>query len=727
MMFGQRVGGGQAAADAPEASGLARAAGGFMARLHTGGANRVLKGAQPKRLPPCEFRTRAFSPSRSQLFARLLRLCGHAGLQQLPSSRPHVEATAHLPMWARTSCLSALLIATIASSPLHAQSQTVTVGPAPGCTSTTLAGALASLPRLGPGVVHRIRVMGGSLITGGATVDRLSVRIEGGHTSCTSTVPQQGVLSRISGTTSIPLLRLRNVIEPGAEYRIELRNLEFRDGPAGAIEVEGRVALRLDAVELTNNRATTGAGLRVLGRPAGWTLGAVVSFGDGVVINANEAVGGDGGGVHCTAGGVLRPEGSGSVFVINNVAGGRGGGLYLNNCGLAQPPGGLPGVRIANNRAAGGGGAALIDSEGVIDGAGMEIENNTAAGAGDGGGLLLQRSALRVMAPLRLAGNRAGGSGGGAWIDSGQVLIDAAKVPGVPVGPSARWVMQGNSAFVGGGGLHVEGDSLLETSHSSGCGVEPCVRVDDNQVTGVGTNLGIGGALFVGGNSVIAWDRLQVRGNRAESAAVLFASSGSPPMGVRIEWANLAMSGNSSAWCCNGFAWQGAPVVLGRGVRLSVRLASVADNEARGAGSFVPQVFHLTAEGAALDLRGVVIDQPGWQTLGHPHAAQIGASGACVISREVASLTARGVPAVAVDPRLDATLRLRADSPAIDACTDADLEDPEAMLGLMPLLHDIDAARRPVRVRNSTGGRDYDAGAREYSVLLFRSGFEGDS
>jgi hypothetical protein len=97
-----------------------------------------------------------------------------------------------------------------------------------------------------------------------------------------------------------------------------------------------------------------------------------------------------------------------------------------------------------------------------------------------------------------------------------------------------------------------------------------------------------------------------------------------------------------------------------------------------------------------------------------------------VISRESASLTARGIPAVALDPRLDDTLRLRTDSPAIDACSDANLEDAEAMLGFLPLQHDIDAGRRPVRVRNATGGRDYDAGAQEYRMLLFRSGFEGD-
>lgn len=233
-----------------------------------------------------------------------------------------------------------------------------------------------------------------------------------------------------------------------------------------------------------------------------------------------------------------------------------------------------------------------------------------------------------------------------------------------------------------------------------------------------------GGALVVRDNSVVAWDRLQVRGNRAQSAAVLFASSGSASFGVRIEWGNLAASGNSSAWCCNGFAEQGAPVVVGRGVRLSLRLASVAGNEARGAGAFVPQVFHLTADGASLDLRGVVIDQPGWQTLGHPPAAQIGASGACVISREAASLTARGVPAVAADPRFDAGLRLRADSPAIDACSADDLDDAQAMLGATPLQHDFDAASRPVRVRAAADGRDYDAGAQEYREQVFGSGFE---
>ncbi len=619
------------------------------------------------------------------------------------------RGAAQLRIGTRASALAALLLASIASSPLRAQSQTVTVGPALGCTSTTLAGALAGLPRLGPGVVHRVRVMSASPITGGATLDRMSVRIEGGHTSCTSAVPQPGVLSRISGTAAVPLLRLRNVTEPGAEYRVELRQLEFRDGPAGAIEVDGRVALSLDAVELTNNRAPIGGGLRVIGRPAGWTNGALVSFGDGVVINANEAVAGDGGGIHCTAGGGLGPAGGGLLLVINNVASGRGGGLYLAGCDFGAPPiGAAPGVRIANNRAAGGGGAALVDSTAQVAGAGFDIESNSAVGAGDGGGLLLQRAVLRATASLRLAGNRAGGSGGGAWIDSGQLELQA-----------ATWDVRGNTALVGGGGLHVQGDSLLETSGSGACR-EACVRIEDNEVTGTGINQGAGGALVALDNSVVAWDRVRVRGNRSDSAAVLFAR-GAAPFGVAVEWSNVLASANSGAY---QFGFEGAPFVVGSGgVALRLRLATLAANEARAAGSAVPQAFRLF-DGASLALRGVVVDQPGWQTLGTPVGAQVALSGACVISREATSLATRGVPALAADPRLDAAVRLRADSPAIDACPIAALDDPAALLGAAPLQQDLDGARRPVRVRAAVGGSEYDAGAQEYAERVFGSGFE---
>jgi len=611
---------------------------------------------------------------------------------------------------------AAILIATglaaLANAPVHAQSQTVSVGPAPGSTSTTLAGAVAGLPRLGPNVVHQVRVMAGSLIEGGATLDRVSVRIEGGYATCIATAPQPRVPSRISGTAAVPLLRLRNVVEPGAEYRVELRQLEFRDGPAGAIEVDGRVALRLDGVELTNNRAPIGGGLRVIGRPAGWTNGALVSFGDGVVINANEAVAGDGGGIHCTAGGVLRPAGAGLLFLINNVASGRGGGLYLAGCDFGAPPmGAVPGVRIANNRAAGGGGAALVDSTAQVAGAGFDIESNSAVGAGDGGGLLLQRTVLRATAPLRLAGNRAGGSGGGAWIDSGQVELRA-----------ATWDVRGNTALVGGGGLHVQGDSLLETSGSGACR-EACVRIEDNEVTGTGIKQGAGGALVALDNSVVAWDRVRVRGNRSDSAAVLFAR-GAAPFGVAVEWSNVVASGNSGAY---QFGFEGAPFVIGSGgVVLRLRLATLAANEARAAGSAVPQVFRLF-DGASLALRGVVVDQPGWQTLGTPVGAQVALSGACVISREATSLATRGVPALAADPRLDAAVRLRADSPAIDACPIGALDDPAALLGAAPLQQDLDGARRPVRVRAAVGGSEYDAGAQEYADRVFGSGFESDA
>jgi hypothetical protein len=601
------------------------------------------------------------------------------------------------------------------AAPARAQSQTVTVGPAPGCTSTTLPGALASLPRLGPGVVHRVRIMSGSMITGGATLERISARIEGGYASCTATTPQPGVRSRITGTAMVPLLRLRNETEADAEYRIELRDLELRDAPVGAIEVLGRVTLRLDRIELVNNVGPQGAGLRVVGRPAGWTRGALVEFGEAVVVNANQAVGGDGGGIHCSAGAALRVLATPGPFVINNLADGRGGGVYAMSCELAVAPGleGL-GLRVANNRAVGGGGVALVDGTWAVGangvGARIEIESNTATGEGDGGGLLLQRSVLQTSGLLRMVGNRAGGSGGGAWIDAGQVEQRAAV-----------WELSANEAVIGGGALHLQGDALLATVDSASC-AGPCVRIEGNAVTGTGINRGAGGAMMVLDRSTVAWDRVRLRGNRAAMAAILFAN-GAAPSGSLVEWSNVAAFGNSGAY---GFGFEGAPVVLGGGAALRLRLATFAGNEARAAGAAIPQGFRLF-DGASIALRGVVVDQPGWVTLGRAIGAAVAVGGSCVLSRETASLAAFGVSALAADPRLDASadaVRLRVDSPAIDACSADALADADAALGVVPLLHDIEGRRRPVRFRSPPGGPDYDAGAEEYDDRLFRAGFE---
>lgn len=615
------------------------------------------------------------------------------------------------------------VLAVAAPAAVQAQAQTVSVGPAAGCTSTTLAGALVTLPRLGPGVVHRVRVMSGSVIAGGATLDRISVRIEGGYASCTATAPQPAAFSRIGGPAGGPLLRVRNVTEAASTFRVELAALEFRDGTDAAIEVDGRVNLRLERVELVNNRAAQGGGLRVIGRPVGWTQGAVVDFGAGVVINANEAQAGDGGGLHCSAGGVLNvPADAGPQF-INNVASGRGGGIFLSACAivlLAPQAGGPPvlPVGVSANIAGSGGGVAMVDAEWVGSTtpghAGIELRSNVATGQGDGGGLWMERSVLTTASPLRVTDNRAGGYGGGASLRSSQLDLRGTEL-----------TVGSNSAVIGGGGLHAVGTAQSTTVDAGACR-GPCVRIEDNEVTGTGINQGAGGGLFLREQVALAWDRVLVRGNRSMLAPALFAG-GSPPSGASIEWWNAAVIGNLGPYV---LGFEGAPIVLGSGgVSFDLGLSTIAANLVTTSGAASPQAIRLN-DGAAMALRGVVIDQPGWISVGQPLSVQTTVMGSCVFSREVASLQGRGVPAVAADPRVrvDAGgVRLHADSPAIDACTAAEAGDPGAILGLAPLSHDQFGRSRPERVRSGDPARTFDAGADEYVERVFASGFEDGS
>jgi hypothetical protein len=611
-------------------------------------------------------------------------------------------------------------VAVVAPSAVQAQAQTVSVGPGAGCTSTTLAGALVTLPRLGPGVVHRVRVMSDTMITGGATLDRISARIEGGYASCTATAPQPLGLSRIGGPANGPLLRLRNVTEAANTFQVEVVGFEFRDGTDAAIEVDGRVNLRLERVELVNNRAAQGGGLRVIGRRAGWTQGAVVNFGPGVIINANEARAGDGGGLHCSAGGVLNVAADAGPFVINNVASGRGGGIFLSQCALVLLAPQVAGsatqpIYVSANIAGTGGGVAMVDAEWVGNAtpghAGIEISLNTTTGRGDGGGVWMERSVLSTASPLRVTDNTAGGYGGGVFLRSSQLDLLGTEL-----------TIGSNRAVIGGGGLHAEGTAQSTTRDAGACG-GPCVRIEDNVVTSTAINEGAGGGLFLRDQATLGWDRVLIRSNRAYLAPALYAV-GSPPSAPRIEWWNTAVIGNVGTYV---FGFEGAPIVFGSGgVRFELGLSTIAANVASSTGSAVPQVIRLFS-GSSVALRGVVIEQPAWVSVGSPQSVQTTMTGACVYSREVASLQLRGVPAVAADPRVrvDAGgVRLEANSPVIDACTAADVGNATGILGLSPLAHDLTGRSRPVRLISFNPAFAYDAGADEYVVRVFASGFE---
>jgi hypothetical protein len=373
-------------------------------------------------------------------------------------------------------------------------------------------------------------------------------------------------------------------------------------------------------------------------------------------------------------------------------------------------------LRVAANRATAGGGAAVVDGSWAGEGPGhaaLEIDANIAgaAGIGDGGGLLLERAVLIVASPVHITGNQAGGLGGGAWLESGSIDQRGTEL-----------LVAGNVAGVGSGGLHAQGMSLLTTASTQACR-GPCVRLDDNEVTGTGINQGAGAALQLLDQTTVAWDRIRIRGNRSVRAPVLFAR-GSAPFGVSVEWWNAAIVGNTGDLL---FGFEGAPIVLGSGgVRLNIALSTIAANQAVSSGNGIPQLLRAF-DGAAIDLRGVIVDQPAWVTIGQGVGAQVSLTGACVYSREVASLQARGLPAIAADPRIELGgdgVRLRADSPAIDACRLDSLLVPGAALGQAPLAHDYAGRRRPERVRAGAADSPYDAGADEYVERIFGAGFE---
>ena len=144
---------------------------------------------------------------------------------------------------------------------------------------------------------------------------------------------------------------------------------------------------------------------------------------------ADNQAGNDGGGVHATHGLIWH----GGV-VENNSAVAFGGGLRMNILEANH-------LLVQGNTAIRGGGIYMLSSIRLHN---SQVLDNTATGTGGGGGIYVATVGLHHIQQTVIANNEAtAGPGGGIWINH-QLLL-------------ANSTISNNTAFSGGGGLHIAG------------------------------------------------------------------------------------------------------------------------------------------------------------------------------------------------------------------------------------------------------------------------------
>jgi hypothetical protein len=368
-----------------------------------------------------------------------------------------------------------------------------------------------------------------------------------------------------------------------------------------------------------------------------------------------------------------------------------GGGIYCSDPGSEITVAGL----VALNEASTAGGGIFGQSACAIhfqDGAYVDFNE-----APLGGGLYLQSGAVvdgtgSGNLGVRVFGNTASNEGGGFYVTGAgsSVFLGNTRV-------------EQNSALNRGGGASVVngGDFRLERFAQFCIDPPRCATLRANTLTGGGN----GTAVYAGSNADVFLLQTFVEQNAGPASAgfVLFAEGAGTEMyleGVQL-WDNRTVSlfeAQSSAVIVAGFVSAAGNDYLIGGVPPLL--------ESRGGQS---------SGGAEIELySSILVDQ-------RPFVATTGTvDGDCLIlDTDVGLTSSSGATMVGVDPRFrdpaNGNLRLRLDSPAIDACD---------TLNFTPLDsdYDLDARGYDLLSHPNTFGA-YDRGADELRPL-FADGFE---
>ncbi|HEU4665405.1 MAG TPA: hypothetical protein VFS55_15350 [Dokdonella sp.] len=393
-------------------------------------------------------------------------------------------------------------------------------------------------------------------------------------------------------------------------------------GNGGGVRARGNVVLTLFEADVHDNTADYGGGVSVEATAAGAPQLIFVGNVAAAAIRDNHATQ-DGGGLYCANADVYCDR---YCDISGNVAAGNGGGIAQQACTTALYPSPStevdPAVGIRSNTATGDGGGAWASGGSFNLGAGNPLK----------------------LAPV--AGNSAGGSGGGLYLTG--------------VGAGGSLLFRGvqfddNSAGGDGGALYADTSLLMiDAPFTVGCGgvFDDCPRFRGNHATGTG------GALALAGDaSLLAWNLVFADNDAAHASVLQIGASGA---GATLIDAHVAAN-------------HGAPeLVRSSGGYLDLRYVTIADN-----GDDDDALIRYDAPGGFSAGNSILWDGGG--AAGVVLAAPVGSTFHvdCVLVHEDSALAGQpGVTDLVVaDPQWDTSGAYSAgmyvpgpDSAAVDAC-----------------------------------------------------------
>ncbi|MBX3698331.1 MAG: hypothetical protein KF811_10980 [Dokdonella sp.] len=526
------------------------------------------------------------------------------------------------------------------------------------------------------------------------SVDR-NLTIDGSWPSCTSTLPQAGLLHTVAGNGADTVMRFNASM--GLRI-VELRSVIVRGGGAndalndrgGGLRIDGQSSVYVEDSRIADNESILGGGAYLNGPQTRLTLdeGTILGSVESLSLAANRAVevfpaSAQGGGIWC--------GGGGTVAIIdgrlrNNTSEGDGGGLHANDCTVVIQPrtafvGNADGfVTFFQNVAAGNGGGLYLDNGSSLNWLSLPVDRFAG----------------------RATGNRATGRGGAVFMTGGSSF-------------TGNWIrFEDNRADGRGGALAIQGDSVLSLLGADDfhCTFATCPGVFGTRGITEGENATlIGGAVYVDSGGLANLQQAHLYDNFANNGSAVHVSGSTSAAiltsdliarnilyGVGNGTSTIELTSSASA-VLRHVTMSGNFRVSDQFPGLELAASSIRANGNLGAVVIRNSLLYDDATVLLRLLAGAT------------------ASGSCVLGHENTSFP----PATVLDPLyVDTTgnapdYSLQAASPAIDRCGSSGLD-----------VNDLFGSTRPFDDPRPDVAGPFDAGAIEYVVddTIFADGFE---
>lgn len=254
----------------------------------------------------------------------------------------------------------------------------------------------------------------------------------------------------------------------------------------------------------------------------------------------------------------------------------NGGAIYLSGTSLTMNPSGNAGVMVAWNSAVGNGGSMAIYNAPFSMTAGTFLEN---IAAGSGGGVYVDGGNVDIADALIEGCVATAGNGGGVAVKNGHFTVNGVNsaVIGTSAKPNRALAGHGGGFYVDGGNVTVSNASVAYNLASLDGGgfysTDGVVTVSSNAAVDHNAAGRSGGGMYVtGSNAVIAIDNSSVSDNTASMDGGAVYVTGNA---ATVTLSNGCIVENNTSVNANGGAFYG-----GANTTVTVNGGSVNDNKA---------------------------------------------------------------------------------------------------------------------------------------------------